>query len=927
MLDASDLELRTAGLFDALAGLFCTLVGLAVGVGVPVWMVVHARHLRQRLVALEERAALTERQLAVMRATLDAVRVSAASAGDRGGAATGETTAPSIPAPAAAPPVEPSVAVSPAPPFPAPPASVTSPPVTSPPASPPPVPSPPVPAPSLALPPPPRVPPPPAFQLPGIETIAVWIAAALGGVVLVVAVLFGLQLAINAGYFGPAARFTSGVLLGLGCWAVGELLWAKRYRVPAAAFIGGGSAVFYGVVYAGHVRYGLIGQPIAMGAMVALTVVTMISAVRRDHLLLAILSLFGGFLTPILLSTGENKAVAFFAYLTLLDAGFVWAATRRRWSVVVGLAAAVTAVLHVSWGIRFRAPDQVGVALGAAAVLGLLFLLLPWRYRAGAARGPGVVDLAEAVAGVGGSVLLFLVGGAFVVPADPMNSDPRSGLPLTWSLGESAWLAAAYVLLVAIALGVTGARRAWPVLRVVTAVATLLLLFPFTVGWASAGEPRLLPVVATLALVPVVVLLTGLAGERAPRTGTGLGALFERPGEAESLIFLGVAGLLGALAMTVGAPPLATQLGLALALGLVGGGLGYGLGYRPALPMGTVAAGIVLLPGLTQRVADGEGGALFGAAAALYVLYAWPPLWRARNDDLSGAIAAVLAAVVGFPVFHRVWVGVLGDDAIGLLAVILGVHTLLGAIAIRRAGRVAAPGAFGSPFTLLIGVTLLFAAVAIPLQLREGWLTVGWALEVVALAWLWRRIPERGVLTFAVGLAAAVIVRLLFNPSAYTYGGGAGPILFNWTLYTWGLPAVCLLVAAGLLQPVRWLPRALRIASIALFFVLVNLEVAHAFARDEALSFTSENLAESMTRSISWGLFGLVLITVGVTRRSQFARLLGFGFTLLAAAKVLLLDVVNLSGIVRVGSFAGLAVVLLVAAIAFQRVVLRGKDE
>lgn len=37
--------------------------------------------------------------------------------------------------------------------------------------------------------------------------------------------------------------------------------------------------------------------------------------------------------------------------------------------------------------------------------------------------------------------------------------------------------------------------------------------------------------------------------------------------------------------------------------------------------------------------------------------------------------------------------------------------------------------------------------------------------------------------------------------------------------------------------------------------------------------------------------------------------------------------VVNLPGIVRVGSLAGLAIVLLVAAIAFQRVVLRGRDE
>ena len=47
---------------------------------------------------------------------------------------------------------------------------------------------------------------------------------------------------------------------------------------------------------------------------------------------------------------------------------------------------------------------------------------------------------------------------------------------------------------------------------------------------------------------------------------------------------------------------------------------------------------------------------------------------------------------------------------------------------------------------LVAGAALAFVTVAIPLQLEQQWITIGWALEGAALAWLYRRIPHRGLL-------------------------------------------------------------------------------------------------------------------------------------------------------------------------------------
>ena len=41
--------------------------------------------------------------------------------------------------------------------------------------------------------------------------------------------------------------------------------------------------------------------------------------------------MMGGFATPALLSTGENRPIGLFSYLLLLNAGLAWVAYKKRW--------------------------------------------------------------------------------------------------------------------------------------------------------------------------------------------------------------------------------------------------------------------------------------------------------------------------------------------------------------------------------------------------------------------------------------------------------------------------------------------------------------------------------------------------------------------------------------------------------------------
>src|SRR5207244_11953701 len=84
-------------------------------------------------------------------------------------------------------------------------------------------------------------------------------------------------------------------------------------------------------------------------------------------------------------------------------------------------------------------------------------------------------------------------------------------------------------------------------------------------------------------------------------------------------------------------------------------------------------------------------------------------------------------------------IGLVPVAAGGVLALLLRELLRLEPAGERDTGRVA----------LVAGAALAFVTVAIPLQLRQQWITIGWALEGAALAWLYRALRHPGLPYFA----------------------------------------------------------------------------------------------------------------------------------------------------------------------------------
>jgi uncharacterized membrane protein len=227
---------------------------------------------------------------------------------------------------------------------------------------------------------------------------------------------------------------------------------------------------------------------------------------------------------------------------------------------------------------------------------------------------------------------------------------------------------------------------------------------------------------------------------------------------------------------------------------------------------------------------------------------------------------------------------------------------------------------------LFAAIALGFVALAIPLQLDRQWITVAWALEGLAVWWLYGKLPHPGLKLFGAALSGCVGARLLLNPEVLAYQDRGLPIL-NWLLYTYGVPAACCLAGAALLrktEPGSRLPPAASLLGLLLVFALINLEIVDFFSEGPRIALRFErHMARDLTLSLAWGLYALLLLALGMWKQAQSLRLLSLGFLLLTIGKVFLVDLANLGGLYRILSFLGLGTSLIVVSLLYQRFVFR----
>lgn len=199
----------------------------------------------------------------------------------------------------------------------------------------------------------------------------------VGLLLILIAVSYFLKLVIDNEWIGPTGQVTLGILAGIALLGASHWLLGRGYTYFSEGLTGLGSGILYLSLWAGSGYYRLFSNVAAFYSMIVVTAATVAIAVGRDSQRIAALALIGGFLTPVLVSTGQNAQVELFSYLLLLDATLLVLARVRDWRWLEAPAFAVTYLYFWGWYDRFYDATQLPTTMLFAALFFVTFTILP----------------------------------------------------------------------------------------------------------------------------------------------------------------------------------------------------------------------------------------------------------------------------------------------------------------------------------------------------------------------------------------------------------------------------------------------------------------------------------------------------------------------------------------------------------------------
>jgi uncharacterized membrane protein len=347
------------------------------------------------------------------------------------------------------------------------------------------------------------------------------------------------------------------------------------------------------------------------------------------------------------------------------------------------------------------------------------------------------------------------------------------------------------------------------------------------------------------------------------------------------------------------------------------------------LTVATSALGLFIFRGTGELPANHPAVLVVASLQFLaFTLYGFYFALRSAREHRA-QLVAVAASVPFFFVVRDAFVVSGLEGIIGIVPVAIAATLLLLLTRVPR-GEEGEPGNL-STRALLAGAVLAYVTVAIPLQLDNEWLTLGWALEAAALAWLYTKIPHRNLPFWSAGLFAAVFVRLVLNPNVLDYHERSGSPVFNWYLYTYLVAAAAMFVGGRLwlyveeAHPLKAVRPLLNGAATLLLFLLLNIEIADFYATGPMLTFDffRSSLAQELTYTLGWAVFAIGLLVAGIILDVRGARIAAIALLSVTVFKGFLHDLSRLGGLYRVASFVGLAISLSVVAVLLQRFALR----
>lgn len=737
----------------------------------------------------------------------------------------------------------------------------------------------------------------------------------VGAITLALAAIFLVRYSIEEGYLSPEVRVILAALFGFALIAGAERMRPRDDRV-SQALAAAGVAALYGSLLSAVALYGMISNVAAGGGAAALTAFAITLSLRHG-IFVAALAFVGGFLSPAIIGSEQPNTPILFGYLLAIAAGTLTVIRARGWWVLGWGVLAGSALWTVVWMLADPdLPELHWVGLFLVALAGL-FVWASWR-RIQEQENPPRDVLALVWAS------LAVTGGLLVLAIAQDHGQQTAG-----------WLALAVH-----GIGILAFARWTPRFQFVAGLAPALSLVALALWWWTSGG------------VPA-----DWTDGRFGWLVTGFGGLYAA----------------AAFALLWNAPRPGFWAALSVSAALSHFLLAWYVlrGTTTGMPWGLISVGLAApflvgaerlvrwrgtMPGATEALGFLAAGVTFfiGAAIPLELNREWITVAYAIELAAVAAISAQLGlvtlrqlcwpllavVVVRFVVNPEIlkypigltpilnWM--LWGYGISIAALVVALRFLRPTGDIRLVRSVEAAAALLTFVLLTLEVRSLFQPTDMATPdasfMERAFYVLVWG--AFALAALWKTRLDGDVvalwawrLSGGVALAVVLVLQVLIaNPVFEPADVGRMPI-FNGLLLAYALPAAMAALARRWvdIEPDRRLDWIVGGAASILAFAYVSFEVRHFFDPGfERRGFDARGL-ELYAYSIVWLLFGVALLAMGFLRQAAALRHAGMALVCIVVAKVFLIDMAGLQGLLRVFSFLGLGAALIGLGYAYRR--------
>lgn len=181
-------------------------------------------------------------------------------------------------------------------------------------------------------------------------------AVRVGVILLFFGVAFLFKYAAERNVFPIELRLAAVALGGIALLIVG---WRLRKRNGDYGLVlqGGGIGLIYMTAFVALRMYGVFPAALTFALMVTLVALAALLAILQDSRALAVTSVVGGFLAPILASSSSGNHVLLFSYYSLLNAGIFAIAWHKYWRLLNLIGFVFTFAIASLWGYQAYRPE------------------------------------------------------------------------------------------------------------------------------------------------------------------------------------------------------------------------------------------------------------------------------------------------------------------------------------------------------------------------------------------------------------------------------------------------------------------------------------------------------------------------------------------------------------------------------------------